>query len=52
MKWDIKFSDPDWRRWFAWYPVRIDDEIHWLVFVERWREWPLGYTIHHYRSAR
>lgn len=26
----------DWTRWFAWYPVSIDDKIVWLETVERY----------------
>lgn len=26
-------------RWFAWHPVRIGDEIYWLEYVWRQRQW-------------
>ena len=29
-------NKPMWERWFAWFPVRINDnELVWLEFVER-----------------
>jgi hypothetical protein len=28
-------EDPyQWHRWFAWYPVRIDGKLRWLVWTE------------------
>jgi hypothetical protein len=40
----------EWRRWFAWYPVRVTgDYICWLEFIERSRlrwahEWLYRFT--------
>ena len=31
-----------WYRWFAWYPVKIDERWRWLTFIERLRV-PFGY---------
>lgn len=50
----------EWHRWFAWYPVTIDDlvidgqvQCVWLQFIERSSTWYSGATdsgwIHKYR---
>ncbi len=33
----MRWSDekPEWRRWFAWYPVRIGTTHVWLETIER-----------------
>lgn len=36
MRWSaVPPKGPVWRKWFAWYPVRIGDEWVWLEMVER-----------------
>jgi len=43
MRLKIRTYDGIWRRWFAWYPVVIDDEWVWLEYVERRETWqPVG----------
>lgn len=39
MRWQIRKPNPynAWRRWFAWYPVRVDDQMVWWEYVERRR---------------
>ena len=34
MRWKV-FNVWDWNRWFAWYPIVINDERVWLEYVER-----------------
>jgi len=36
----VNESAYDWRRWFAWHPVRIGGRTYWLTHVER----SLSYT--------
>lgn len=36
MKWiSPKKNIYEWNRWFAWYPVKIDDSWIWLEFIIR-----------------
>lgn len=35
-----------WNKWFAWYPVTIGNNWHWLEYVER------KYTFHPTRPLR
>lgn len=30
---------PDWRPWFAWHPVKIDDDDGWPLYHRVWLEW-------------
>lgn len=51
MRWkDKPKSDlSPWRKWFAWLPVKIDDENVWLEWVERYLEKYPDYTVVDYR---
>ena len=49
MRWSIDFGDRPWHRWFAWYPVRIDNERVWWEWVERRVDNCQGYLCPHYR---
>lgn len=44
---------PEWERYFAWHPVRIDNELVWLEWVEHkaepWCCGDCGGTSHYYR---
>ena len=36
MRWPVSTYNPyDWNSWYAWHPVRIDDEWVWLEHVGR-----------------
>lgn len=41
MKWQsdseevLRTKVEQWRRWFAWYPVRIGENLHWFETIER-----------------
>lgn len=39
MEWKYREELP-WHRWFAWYPVKLDneDKMIWLVTIERRRD--------------
>ncbi len=50
MRWLIDFGDRPWHRWFAWYPVRIGEDMAWLEYVERLTLNAQGYLIHTYRE--
>ena len=45
-----------WRKWFAWYPVRIENYIIWLEYVERKKDLVLVLndimTDYRYRELR
>ncbi len=49
MRRKIVSRDRSWYRWFAWYPVRIDDEWVWLEHIERQITDCMGYLVSHYR---
>lgn len=56
--WSIKrerrrlMSDDEWRLWFAWYPVRTDDNFTW-VWLERVEyTQPMRYNPPRYRHPR
>lgn len=38
-----------WHRWFAWYPVRANDQLVWLEYVNRWlcrnAYYPVRYSL-------
>lgn len=34
MRWDMRKRQV-WHRWFAWYPVEVDNYIVWLQYAER-----------------
>lgn len=36
-KWSRIQREKEWHDWFAWYPVRIHDEMVWLETVQRRR---------------
>lgn len=36
-KWSKTQRQKQWHDWFAWHPIRINDEIVWLETVERKR---------------
>jgi len=42
--------DNEWRRWFAWYPVRLDDGTKaWMEEVEYTQ--PMRYNLPEYRAV-
>ncbi len=49
MKWDIDFGNRPWRRWFAWFPVRVGNQRVWWEYVERQTTNCQGYICHDYR---
>lgn len=34
MKWHLR-NKAEWHRWFAWHPVKINNALVWLRWVER-----------------
>jgi hypothetical protein len=42
---------PDWQRWFAWHPVKINDQWVWLEFVERYIQCMCDHVWIDYRSV-
>jgi hypothetical protein len=38
-----------WRRWFAWYPVLIDNVIAWFEIIERKRDPDIFDWVYSYR---
>ncbi len=35
MRWPVLDNYGHWRRWFAWYPVQIEDDWVWFEWIER-----------------
>lgn len=43
----------EWRRWFAWHPIKINGkEVVWLETVERKRVWGGDFDSYVYRLIR
>jgi hypothetical protein len=43
---------PEWRRWFAWHPIRIGRERIWWEWVERrWHGGGFGDGVFEYRGV-
>ncbi len=40
MRWEVKQGKPEvFKKWFAWHPVRINNQWVWLEYVERLKWW-------------
>ena len=58
LPWDVEreryrlMADNDWKRWFAWYPVRLDNMAGgvWWEYVEY--NQPMTYNFPRYRLPR
>ena len=55
MRWGSK-HEPEWGRWYAWYPVRIDRDnlgstFVWLEWIERRTMYTWGGSYHEYRET-
>lgn len=48
MRWSAKPND-DWKYWFAWYPVMVDDQWVWLEIIQRRDEGDIFITIWNYK---
>ena len=48
MRWSIN----RWKRWFAWYPVRVGDDIVWLEWIERKVDSRMGIYWSEYRNPQ
>ena len=54
MRWNYKRKDPHaWKKVFLFFPQRIDENMHWLEWVERrWiRTIPAGPADHTYQGT-
>lgn len=51
-----KAEAPQWKPWFAWYPVDCEGDRVWLEWIERKREWYGAYDGYYpldsFRNAR
>ena len=52
MNWPKDYGDRPWHRWFAWYPVLIDDRVYWLEYVMRKKENVQGYICTTYQKGK
>ncbi|QRM47765.1 hypothetical protein F2982_28100 (plasmid) [Rhizobium sp. BG4] len=51
---DVRSERDAWRLWYAWYPVRPqDDGVHWLEVIWRRRlsRWPIPYEFRTFRRS-
>jgi hypothetical protein len=49
MRWKERQNGPKWRKWFAWYPVKIGDTWVWLEVIERSVEFMCDHAIVEHR---